>query len=117
MKTLEIPIFKKVFELYQTFHMFRSSVPKQDRYTIWQKCENTIIDMLEQLLMATQLSTEEKLLKLEMMSVKLNMLRVFLRMTKDIKAINHKKYIQLELIIDEIGRMLGGWIKSSKVEQ
>jgi tyrosine-protein phosphatase YwqE len=33
---------------------------------------------------------------------------------KDIKAIDDKKYILIEANLDEIGRMLGGWIKSTK---
>lgn len=46
--------------------------------------------------------------------VKLNVLRVLIRLTKDVKAIDNKKYIALETNIDEIGRMLGGWIRSTK---
>jgi hypothetical protein len=30
---------------------------------------------------------------------------------KDIKSISEKKYILLEGNLDEIGKMLGGWIK------
>ncbi len=30
------------------------------------------------------------------------------------KAIDNKKYVVLENTVDEIGRMLGGWIKHSK---
>ena len=33
---------------------------------------------------------------------------------KDIKAITPKTYTILEAKLDEIGRMLGGWIKSIK---
>jgi len=42
------------------------------------------------------------------------MLRVFIRLLKDVKTIDNKKYVTLENIVDEIGRMLGGWIKSCK---
>ncbi|HAH04235.1 TPA: diversity-generating retroelement protein bAvd family protein, partial [Candidatus Komeilibacteria bacterium] len=30
------------------------------------------------------------------------------------QAIDSKKYVALESIVDEIGRMLGGWIRSTK---
>jgi len=114
MQTLEIPIFKKTMELYKTCHLFRNSVPKQDRFTLWQKCENNILEMLEYLLIANQLPKEEKLPQLEKMNINLNLLRVFLRIAKEVKAIDNKKYVCLEKIVDEIGRMLGGWIKSTK---
>ena len=40
------------------------------------------------------------------------MLRVFLRLAHDTKTIDQKKHIALQAITDEIGRMLGGWLKS-----
>jgi hypothetical protein len=33
---------------------------------------------------------------------------------KDVKAIDNKKYTIIQSEVDEIGRMLGGWIKSLK---
>lgn len=114
MNELDIPIFKKTYDLYKTFYGYRASVPKQDRYTIWQKCEGLLLDVLEGILFASQTSKVEKLPHLERTSVKLNFLRVFIRLMKDVKAMDNKKYIATEADLDEIGRMLGGWIRSTK---
>ena len=46
--------------------------------------------------------------------MKLNVLRIFLRLAKDTKVLDMKKCLSLQEIVDEIGRMLGGWIKSAK---
>jgi len=64
--------------------------------------------------MASQQSKAEKMPTLEKASVKLNFLRICIRLMKDLKAIDTKKYIIIEANLDEIGRMLGGWIKSTK---
>jgi len=114
MTTTEIPIFKKTFDLYKLFYTLRNKIPKQDRFTIWQKCENLILSLFEHLLSAGCLAKEEKLPRLESMSVDLNLLRVFLRLAKEVKVIDNSKYVNLERDVDEIGRMLGGWIKSTK---
>lgn len=114
MNDLDIPIFKKSYDLYKDFYNLRLSVPKQDRYTLWQKCESLLIDVLEGIIFASQQSKAEKLPTLEKTSVKLNFLRVCIRLMKDVKAIDAKKYIIIEANLDEIGRMLGGWIKSTK---
>jgi hypothetical protein len=110
----EIPIFKKTYDLYKAFYVYRADVPRQDRYTLWQRSENCILDVLEGVLLASQISKAEKVPVLENTSVKLNTLRVFIRLMKDVKAIDNKRYIAFESDIDEIGRMLGGWIRSSK---
>jgi len=112
MQNFDIPIFKKAYDLYNEFYGLRNSVPKQDRFTIWQRCENIILEILEYILDASQLAKTEKLPILQKASVKLNLLRVFLRLCKDTKVLDIKKYIRLEQNVDEIGRMLGGWIKS-----
>lgn len=100
--------------MYRDFYSLRLSVPKQDRYTLWQKCESILIEVLEGILFASQQTKLEKLPTLEKTSVKLNFLKVCVRLMKDIKAIDAKKYVVIEANLDEIGRMLGGWIKSTK---
>ncbi len=114
MNEFDIPIFKKTYDLYKTFYGYRALIPKQDRYTIWQRCENIILDTLEGILLASQTSKLEKLPILEKASVKLNLLRVFVRLMKEMKTLDNKKYVALEVIIGEIGRMLGGWVRSIK---
>jgi len=114
MDEFDIPIFKKTYELYKEFYVLRNYVSRQDRYTIWQRCENLILDILENILWASQLSRTEKLPVLEKSSLRLNFLRVFFRLCKEIKVLDNRKYVLLEENVDEIGRMLGGWIKSTK---
>ena len=114
MEELDIPIFNKAYELYKTFYGYRSTVSRQDRYTLWQRGETTILDILEGILLASQFAKVEKLPVLQNVSLKVNFLRIFVRLTKDVKAIDNKKHLRLQEMIDEIGRMLGGWIKSTK---
>ena len=110
----DIPIFKAAYELYKTFYSYRDGVKKQDRHTIWLRCENIILDILENILLASQTHRSEKIPILEKVSLKLNFLRVFLRLMKEVKTIDNKKYTKLETSVDEIGRMLGGWLRSTK---
>jgi len=110
----DVPILQNIYDLYKTFYGFRLTVNKQGRYTIWQKSENLILEILELILLASQQSKINKVPTLERASAKLNFLRVFIRLMKDIKIIDQKKYILFQEDIDKIGRMLGGWLKSSK---
>lgn len=51
---------------------------------------------------------------LQQMSVKLDLLKILLRLAKDNQAITDKRYVELQALLQEIGRMLGGWIRSTK---
>ncbi|MBI5004168.1 four helix bundle protein [Candidatus Kaiserbacteria bacterium] len=114
MNDFDTPIFKKTYDLYKTFYGYRADISRQDRYTIWQKCESLILEILEAVLLAGHIGKAEKLPVLENASSRLNLLRVFIRLMSDVKAIDNKKYVILQSDIDEIGRMLGGWIRSSR---
>lgn len=99
MADLDIPIFKKSYELYKEFYKLRLTVPKQDRYVLWQKCESTLITVLEGILLASQQSKIEKLPTLEKTSVKLNFLKVCVRLMKDVKAINPKFNKEMQRLV------------------
>jgi len=88
--------------------------PRQHKYSLGQKCERIILEILELIVYAGQLTKAEKLPHLSKASLKINLLRIHLRLAQDIKALDNKHYLVLQQSIDEIGRMLGGWIKMAK---
>lgn len=114
MNEFGVPIFKKTYDLYKMLNNTRASIPKQDRYTLWQRTEQITLDLTELFFEASELYDIQKLPTLEKASVKLNLLRVFIRLSFDTKSIDGKKYTAIQQQIDEIGRMLGGWIKLFK---
>ena len=113
MNDIDIPILKKTYELYSTFHEYRRVVSKADRFTVYERSENLIVDLIELFLEAGYTKSGNKSAILEKASVKLNTLRFFIRLMKETKVFDLKKYTTLQGMIDEIGRMLGGWIRSS----
>ncbi len=113
MNDSDIPILKKSFELYKAFHEYRRVVPKADRFTIYERSEHLILDVVEGFLEAGYISRANKTAILDRASVKLNALRFLIRLLRETKAIDLKKYTTLQEMIDEIGRMLGGWIRST----
>ncbi len=107
----DIPIFQKSYDLFKTLHEFQNSVSKLERHTLWKKCEERSLDILSGLLKTSHLTREKRPIQLQQVSNNLDILRVFIRLAHDVKAIDQKKYIVLQSFMDEIGRMLGGWIR------
>jgi len=110
----DIPIFQKTYDFYKLIQEYSPNVPKMERYTLWQKIGTIGIEMIESLLTVNHLGGSEKLSLMNKMSVKVDLLRVFIRLAYETKAINNKRYMVLQEVLDEIGRMLGGWIKNVK---
>lgn len=113
MNDFDIPILKKAYGLFRTFHDYRKLVPKQDRFTVFERSEDLMLEVIEYLLEAAHLQASAKRQALEKASLKLNLLRFLIRLLKDVRGIDTKKYVILQEMIDEIGRMLGGWLRST----
>ena len=112
MQQFDIPIVHKTYELYREIHALQSIIPKMERYTLWQRCENTALKILEDFIRVGYLPLEARGSQLIATSAEVDMLRVFLRLALDTKVITLKKALPIQEKLDEIGRMLGGWIKS-----
>lgn len=110
----DIPLFNKTFEFYKTFYEYLVLLPRKNRYTLGQRCESIILELLEAIILASNLPKQEKLPVLKKASMKLDVVRVFFKLAKEIKALENKKYQVLESQAVEIGKMLGGWIKASQ---
>jgi hypothetical protein len=109
---LDIPIFHKLYDLYKLLHGLQGLVPKSHRYSIWLKCENTTLALLEILITIGHKKGSERIQSLYMMSDRLDLLKVLFRLAKDTRAIDNKQYLEIQIYIQEIGKMVGGWIKS-----
>jgi len=108
----DVPIIQKVYDFYREFYQLIPQMPKQDRHTVGQKIQNTCLDLLENLIYASRTDRKNKLGFLEQSAAKLDLLKLLLRLVEDVKAIPTKKYLILSEKLQEIGKMLGGWIRS-----
>lgn len=55
---------------------------------------------------------DAKVHSLYQLSHQLDLLKMLIRLAKEIKVIDLKKYAEIQTILQESGKMLGGWIKS-----
>lgn len=102
----------KAKEAYQAWHKYLLSVNRVDRYTIGARIDEVFLGLLELLFRAA--FAYDKFEKLSLVSQaigKEDLLRFFLQLGWEQKSINHKCYGSLILLLNEVGRMMGGWKK------
>lgn len=97
--------------------MVVEKMEKKDKYTLGEKIETTTLDLFELLIEASYGLKDEKISPLNKATVKLDLLKILICLAENTKSIPTKKYLFLEEKLQEIGRMLGGWIKSVKTEK
>ena len=113
--TGDISIVHKMYKFYLILNSAVQMFPKKYRYSLGQKLETLLLELIELALLAhSKKQKSSKMLILNKIDVKLKLLKYLIRASLDTKAINDKKYVLLEGRLQEIGRMLGGWIRSIK---
>jgi len=108
---LEIPLLKKLYELYRYAHKSISVFPKHERYSLGEKIETTILEAIELTITGNSQPKNFKDSYLMKANVKVEVLKILFRLSLDNDFINQTQYIQTEEYLQESGRMLGGWIK------
>jgi hypothetical protein len=114
MNTQDTPLIHHAYRLYRTLHEKSTIIPKHARHTLWQRCENSCLDALQGLITIPYVPLSQRREKVLLVSSAIDMLRVFIRLASDTKIIDKKLYVSIQEEIDDIGRMLGGWLKTLK---
>lgn len=100
--------------IYKLWHDFFPDFPKDSRQTLGQKIDGLFLEVIENIIKAGYSDKAEKEIFLKRASVKLDLLKFFLQVAWEIKALDNKKYINLSEKLNEVGKMLGGWLRSVK---
>ncbi len=108
----EAPIIQQTLDLYEELYGAIKLFPKKAQYLIGKRCEDNMLSFLEYSLLASSAAKEQKVRLLQIAAGKFDVLKILLRLAKDLKVLDTKKYISLEMKVREIGKMLGGWIRS-----
>ena len=103
-----------VYQFYLTLHSYGKLFPKPDRHVIGQQCQNLTLELLKLFFTANSETNRERFNSLRQADVTLSLLKLTTRLTYDSKALDQKKYLDLEQRLQEIGKMLGGWLKRTK---
>ena len=107
-----LAIFEKTYELILWLYPTVNKFPKSQRFVLGQQIENTILEILKGIIEANQ--ERDKLAYLKKISVELDKLRILVRLSKDLRFISIRQYSFAAEKINEIGKMLGGWMKSCR---
>ncbi len=89
------------------------TIPKTKRYTLWKRCDQVALSLLEGVIGVGFDSGAKQIERLQKISVDLDLLKVLIRLAKDTRCLDKKQYLEVESQLQEIGKMVGGWIKSA----
>lgn len=106
----EPPVFVLWYDFAKWLLLKTGKFPKRVRFTFTNRLDNLALDTLQAITVAqyTRHSSQKAGL-LRAINLKLDQIRVLLRMCHDMEILDHKGYEHASRKIDEAGRMIGGW--------
>lgn len=88
-----------------------ASVPKSHRFTFGERVDRLTLDCLELVIEAVYAPHGGKLAPLRQLNLNLEKLRVLWRIICDRHWISTQQLLFVSQKLDEIGRMIGGWLR------
>src|SRR5271169_3183180 len=107
----ELVVITKTYDLILWSCNHTGKFPRSHRFVLGERIERNLYDLLETLLKAKYTRLRQALL--EQANLILEVLRFQVRLAKDLKCLNVSSYGFAARAIDEIGRLVGGWMKGS----
>ncbi len=86
------------------------AMPRAHRFTLGDRVYSQSLDLVTALTQAT--FSRDKLPALQTAADRVNSLRILLRLGKDIQLLSFDSYLYATSLLDEVGRMIGGWRKA-----
>jgi hypothetical protein len=108
----ELPIINKTYEVYKSVVDINDHLEKRRRYSLGMSLEESALSLLQELIMAKNAPKPLKSSYLIKAGSYLEIAVLKLRLFLELKIANETKIFQTQSKLAEIGRMLGGWLKS-----
>ena len=88
--------------------------PRVRRFTLGERIESRLLDVLERLLEAAYSSGQTKIDALRAANLRLGVVRHLWRLSHKLDALPGKQYGHGAGLIEELGRQIGGWYRDQR---
>jgi hypothetical protein len=104
------PALEKAYQFVLWLVPTVEKFPRSQRFLLGDRLQGTAVDMIEGLIEATYIRDRGRILG--RVNLLIEKLRYLVRLAKDLKHLDLRRYEFAARSLDEIGRLVGGWMKA-----
>jgi len=108
----EMVIFTRTYDFLTWLLPLTENFPKNQRFVVTARLQNSALDFQECLIEANAQRGKQKADKLREADAELLKIRLYLRLCEKWSWIKPGQYKHAVEMVSELGRLLGGWLKS-----
>ncbi|MGE4232055.1 MAG: diversity-generating retroelement protein Avd [Bacteriovoracia bacterium] len=105
----DLPIFVKWMDFLKWLLLTTDAFPKKVRFTFTERINGLALSIVEDLVEARY--TRNRSTALRRANLSLEKIRVLIRVCYETRVLSGKSYRHASYAINEVGKMLGGWMK------
>ena len=109
-KTSDLLIRQKVEAMIEYGHCALRQFPKSERHVLSAEIRSSMWALLRLVIVCNK--RYHKKTTLQELDAELDLLRAQVRLAQQLGWLDFRKYEHWAMLLDEVGRMIGGWIKS-----
>jgi hypothetical protein len=107
----ESPIFAKTYDLLCWLIPATCKFPREHRFVLATTVQRTTLQFQERIIEAARAADPRP--GLHQADTDLTKLRLYLRLCRDLRLLSPGQYEHVARMVNEVGRLLGGWLKSA----
>ena len=106
------PLFIKTFEAIIWILEHTKKFPKHQRFVLAQRIEQAALSFQDEIIWAAK--THQPKDALTRADYHLQRLRIYTRISLKMRLLSFGQYEHFSVLLEELGRLLGGWIKKQR---
>lgn len=106
----DLVVYQKTYDMIEYGYQALKQFPRSEKYTFAAEIKNTMIKILR-LIIKTNKNYYKKT-TMKKLDTELELLRSYIRLARDLEFLPFKKYGIWAKKLEEIGKLIGGWLKS-----
>lgn len=108
----QLPLYQTTYKLLIQLYDIVKQFPKEHKYTLGEKIKTTALELLIGMYQANIVQDSERYEKISLLREWYEMLKIMIRISRDIRIVSLTQYADLSLLLDSVGKQLIGWQKS-----
>ena len=105
-------LFDKMTKVLEYGYIALKQFPKTDKYVLAADLRGQMFNVLRFIIKANKAKENKRLELIGNVDVELDLLRIQIELARDLKLLPFKKYGVWIKKVDEVGRLIGGWLRS-----
>ena len=108
----DLPVYKACYDLLLEIFQFVKDFGREYKFTVGESLKKQTVDLLTLIFRANSRPDKEQVLQEARESIEV--IRLFIRLMKDMHQINLHKFVAINKKVEEVSKQLTGWQKAMR---